>query len=189
MEKGSANSIRAGFSGRRGFERAISAILAAWVLSLAFDFLLHAGLLAKLYADPGPFLLPPEDALRRIPLGYLSFLILTAGLYWLLVRLDIRGTYPGIRYGLGVGGVVWGAFAIGLYSISTAPTGLLTGWWSGQTIELGLAGAVLGSVFDGQSLPRIWLVVVLATIICIVVTVGLQTLGLAPQMAPVGGQG
>ena len=55
-------------------------IVAAWLLSIAFDFLLHGGVLARLYLSDSPFLLPPESALARIPLGYLSFLILTVGL-------------------------------------------------------------------------------------------------------------
>jgi len=64
-----------------GAAHVISAVGAAWVLSLGFDLFLHAGLLARLYVEPGPFLLPPMVAFRRIPLGYLSFLVLTLSLY------------------------------------------------------------------------------------------------------------
>jgi hypothetical protein len=48
----------------------VGAVGAAWVLSLAFDLFLHAGLLARLYAPSGPALLPAEAAFARIPLGY-----------------------------------------------------------------------------------------------------------------------
>lgn len=53
------------------------AIAAAWLLSVGFDLFLHAGILAHLYARPSAFLLPAEDAFRRIPLGYATFLALT----------------------------------------------------------------------------------------------------------------
>lgn len=160
----------------------VSAVGAAWVLSLGFDLLLHAGLLAKLYVDASPFLLPPEAAFGRIPLGYLSFLVLTLSLYWLLSRLGVRGVASGLRHGGVVGFVVWGSLAVGLYSISTAGLALLAGWWIGQSIELGLAGAVLGAAAAGVSLKRIWLLVTLAVIGCIAGTIVMQTLGLAPAM-------
>jgi hypothetical protein len=64
--------------------RVISAVAAAWVMSLGVDLLLHGALLARLYAKASPFLLGREEAFRRIPLGYLAFLILTLSLYWLL---------------------------------------------------------------------------------------------------------
>lgn len=162
--------------------RATSAIAAAWVLSLGFDVFLHGGLLARLYAEPSPFLLAPEEAFRRIPLGYLTFLGLTAALYWLLRRLGVRGAAVGFRYGAVAGAVVWGALVVGLYSISTAQLGLLAGWWVGQTVELGLAGAVLGAAANGVSLKRIWMLVVAAVVLFAAATIAMQSLGLAPAM-------
>jgi hypothetical protein len=160
----------------------ISAVAAAWLLSLGVDFFLHGGLLARLYVEPSPFLLGPEDAFRRIPLGYLAFLILTSGLYWLLGRLHASGSWAGFRYGAAAGAVVWGALAIGLYSISTARLAILAAWWIGQAIELGLAGAVLGAAVGGVPLKKIWTVVGAAVLLCAVATVVLQSLGLAPPM-------
>jgi hypothetical protein len=158
------------------------AVLAAWVVSAGFDLFLHGGLLARLYAVPSPFLLEPPDAFRRIPLGYVAFLVLTAALYWLLRRLGVRGAMAGCRYGAAGGAVVWGAFTVGLYSISTATLPLLAGWWIGQTLELGLAGAVLGAALDGVPLKRIWWVVGIAVAVCCTATVVMQSLGWAPAM-------
>jgi hypothetical protein len=169
-------------SKRTGAVQVIGVVGAAWVLSLGFDLFLHAGLLAKLYVEASPFLLQPEVAFRRIPLGYLSFLVLTLSLSWLFHRLGIRGVASGLRHGAIVGSVVWGALAIGLYSISTAALPLLAGWWIGQAIELGLAGAVLGAAAAGVSLKRIWIAVAFAVFGCIAGTVVLQNLGLAPAM-------
>jgi hypothetical protein len=162
--------------------RMLQSVAAAWVLSLGFDLFLHAGLLARLYVEPSAFLLGPEQAFRRIPLDYFAFLGLTLALYWLLRRLGVRGAIAGLRYGIAAGAVVWGAFAVGLYSISTAPLPLLAGWWIGQAIELGLAGAVLGAALDGAPMKRIWSMVAGAVVACIAVTIYLQALGFAPPM-------
>lgn len=161
---------------------AVLSIAAAWVLSLAIDLFLHGGLLARLYVEPSPFLLPAGDASRRIPLGYLTFLILTIGLFWLVRRLQVRGFAAGFRLGAVAGGVVWGALVFGLYSISTASLTLLTGWWIGQTVELGFAGAVLGAAANGVPLKRVWATVGIAVVLLAAATVALQSLGFAPAM-------
>lgn len=158
------------------------AVAAAWVLSVGFDLFLHGGLLAGMYVEPSQFLLPPEEAFRRIPLGYLAFLVLTIALFWLLRRLDVRGSIPGFRFGVIAGAVVWGALAVGLYSISTASMTLLIGWWIGQSVELGLAGAVLGAAANGMTLKRLWAIVGVAVFVLVVVTITLQSLGLAPAI-------
>jgi hypothetical protein len=160
----------------------IHAVLAAWVLSLGIDLFLHAGLLAKLYVEPSPFLLGPTEAFQRIPLGYSAFLILTLSLYWFLHRLDVRGAQAGFRYGASAGVVIWGALLAGLYSISTASLPLLAAWWLGQTLELGLAGAVLGAAATGAPMKRIWGIVMIAVVACLAATIVLQSLGLAPPM-------
>lgn len=165
-----------------GRPEVISSVAAAWVLSVGFDLFLHAGVLAHLYAEPSPFLLPAEEAFRRIPLGYLTFLVLTAALFWLLRRLEVRGALAGFRYGAAAGAVVWGALTVGLFSFSTATLPLLAGWWVGQAVELGLAGAVLGAAANGVPLKRIWWIVAVSVVVLVVVTVVLQSLGLAPPM-------
>ena len=161
---------------------AASSIAAAWVLSVGIDLFLHGGLLARLYVEPSSFLLPAEDAFRRIPLGYLAFLILTVGLFWLLRRLEVRGSTAGFRLGAVAGALVWGALVLGLYSISTASSSLLIGWWVGQTVELAFAGAVMGAAANGAALKRIWVVVGVAVVILASATVVMQSTGLAPAM-------
>jgi hypothetical protein len=160
----------------------VPVVAAAWVLSLGFDLFLHGGLLAGLYLEPSPFLLPPEEAFRRIPLGYLAFLGLTLGLYWLFRRLGLRGATTGFRYGSAAGAIVWGALVIGLFSISTARPALLLGWWTGQAVELGLAGSVLGAAANGMPARRIWTLVVVVVVVLGAATIALQSLGLAPAM-------
>jgi hypothetical protein len=164
----------------------VGAVGAAWLLSLAFDVFLHAGVLARLYARPSPALLPAREAFARIPLGYGAFLVLTVALWWLFRRLEVRGAIAGARMGLFAGLVLWGAWDLGLYSISRLPWDLLTGWWLGQAGELALAGAALGAANAGMPRAKLFVKVTLAGAALVAATVVLQALGLAPPMETVG---
>ena len=140
---------------------------------LGFDFLLHAGLLAKLYLQPSPFLLSPGEAFRLIPLGYLSFLILVILQLWLMIRLKINGWRKGLMFGLKVGGLIWGAFVLGLLSISTADIELLVGWLFGQMVELGIADIVIGSGLAGKNLTHLFVIIIGFVLFSIILTVSL----------------
>lgn len=128
----------------------------AWVSMLASDLVIHAGILHRHYLVPDPFLLPPPEAFRRIPLGYASFLVVAAFLVWLLDRLDVRGWRTGALTSLVVGMVLWGSMALGLASITTAPPILLAGWAVGQPLEMAVAGAVVGAGRAGMGSRGLW---------------------------------
>ena len=102
------------------FRRFAALALLAWLSMIGFDFFLHAGLLARLYVEPSPFLLSPTQAFSLIPLGYLSFLVLAILLIWLMGKLEIYGWRRGLIFGFKLGALAWGAFILGLFSISTA---------------------------------------------------------------------
>ena len=153
--------------------------LLSWLSMLGFDFLLHAGLLARLYVKPSPFLLPPETAFRLIPLGYLSFLIMALLMTWLMVTQRVEGVRNGLIYGLKLGGLIWGSQVIGLASITTAEYTLLLGWFLGQTAELGIAGAVIGSSLGGVSHRRIFTRVLIFVIFSVFLAIVLQLSGFA----------
>ena len=155
-------------------------VFLSWLSMLGTDFFLHAGLLAKFYLEPSPFLLPPTEAFQRIPLGYISFLLSAALLLWLMLRLKIEGWRAGLIFGLELGGLVWGTYVVGLLSISTANPALLLGWLVGQTFELGIAGAVAGSGLAGSSLGRLSAKVVGYVVGLLILTILLQSLGFAP---------
>lgn len=170
--------------GRAGSWRAQHGVpisLVGWLAMIGIDFLLHGGLLAGLYTLPAPFLLPPAQAFSRIPLGYAAFFLLAISLFWLM-RERVVGGMPGFVFGLKLGAVMWGALVLGLASVSTADPLLLLGWFVGQTVELAVGGAVIGSALAGQSLSRLLVKVLALDLALVVATILLQSVGLAPAV-------
>jgi hypothetical protein len=164
------------------FKRVALIIVLSWLAMIGVDFLLHGGVLAKFYIQPSPFLLPPEKALQLIPLGYLSFLLLAVLLVWLMNRLNVQGWRAGALFGLKLGALLWGTVVLGLMSISTASVWLLLGWFLGQTGELAVAGMFAGSALGGERLKRLFIKVVILIFLSVLITVVLQSTGLAPTI-------
>jgi hypothetical protein len=157
-------------------------IFISWLSIIGFDFFLHAGILARIYTKPSPFLLSSEQAFIRIPLGYLSFLVLTIILVWFMETRNASGWRSGLLFGLKFGALLGLASTLALYSISTAGWDLLIGWGIGQAIELGIAGIVIGAGLAGKRLSKLILWVVVFVVVMVVITVVLQTVGFAPPM-------
>jgi hypothetical protein len=176
------NIVSALEAGRPTLRQSVVLAGVAWLAMIGVDFFLHAGLLAALYSRPGPFLLPPLEAFRLIPLGYLAFFLLAVLLVWLLIRLRIAGWRAGLSFALQLGALAWGAFLLGLASIAAAPPLLLAGWFAGQVVELGVAGAVAGQALAGARLSRLLLLVIVLDVVCVIGAIVLQSLGLAPSV-------
>jgi hypothetical protein len=159
--------------------RPIATVALTWFAMIGVDLVLHAGVLAPLYDWTSPFLLSPADAFVRIPIGYLSLLILAVGLTWLLPRFDVERGRDGARIAGAFGAVIWGALVLGLWSISTADPALLVGWWIGQTLELGLGGFVIGSVQGGAAIRALAWKVGALVVLGVIAAVLLQSIGFA----------
>ena len=160
--------------------------LLGWMAMLGVDLLLHGAILAPWYVEPSPFLLPPERAFALIPLGYLALLLLAVLLVWLSARIGIVGWARGLRFGLTLGALIWGSLALGLLSISTASPSLMLGWFIGQTVQLGVAGMVVGAASGRRRLGRVFLVVLAFVVLCVLITVGLQSVGVVPTLHRAG---
>jgi len=157
-------------------------VLLGWLAMLGLDFFLHGGLLAGLYLEPSPFLLAPDRAFALIPVGYLSFVLLSVALVWLMARLGITGGREGALFGLKLGALVWGALVLGLASVSTASLALLAGWFAGQVAELALAGYFVGRALAGGSLKRLFGEAIALVLALAIATIILQSLGIAPAV-------
>ena len=169
---------RPGGTHRFGPRLAVTVVL-SWLAIIGVDFFLHAGLLAPLYDWDSPFLLRPDEALIRIPVGYLGFLVLAIGLTWLLTRLEVERGRDGALIAGALSAAGWGSLVLGLWSISTADPALLVGWWVGQTVELAVGGHVIGSLLGGARLRTVAGRVGLVLAVGAVSAVVLQTVGYA----------
>ena len=149
---------------------------------IATDFLLHAGILADLYTRDSPFLLSADQAFIRIPLGYLSFLILTILLFYFFKSGKPESPEAGLKEGLKIGGLVWLSLGMGIYSISTIDPGLTIGWIIGQTIEMGIGGYFLVLGLNNQPISIAWKRLALFAFIVLGITIILQVTGIAPPM-------
>lgn len=160
-------------------KRLLGITILAWIGVLGFDLFLHGAILSSFYIEGGPFLLPPLESFKRIPIGYLSFLITTGLLVWLIAKLDIRGWGPGSLFGGIIGGAIWFALGLGLYSISTAQPLLLLGWFIGQTLEMAYAGGIVGQGLFLEHPRRLTIRVAIYTIAFLALTIIFQSFGLA----------
>lgn len=164
-------------------KRLIGITFLTWIGVLGFDLFLHGGILAGFYMGESTFLLAPIEAFRRIPFGYLSFFINIVFLVWLFAKLGLIGWRNGLVFGGVLGGVIWISLALGMYSISTASPRLLVGWALGQTIEMAYAGAVIGLGLRSQRPRRLTLAVLFLTLILVLLTFVLQSIGLVPTVS------
>lgn len=156
----------------------LAAIVSAWLVFLAVDFLFHAVLLAPWWVATAPYWLQPADLLRRIPYAYAAFALYCAALVWLIARpiappvTTARGALVGFWAGF-VTGVVW-AFAV--YSVLPLPGSVLGVWPASVTVESTLAAGVAAAVLIS---PRPWrrtAVVFGLVLVSFVVAVVLQNL-------------
>jgi hypothetical protein len=164
---------------RRIPRRPAATVLLSWLAMVGVDVLLNAGVLAPLYHWDSPFLLRPEEAFARIPIGYLSFLVFAALLVWLLPRLAVEGGREGAFLAGAVGAATSGALVLRLWSISTADAALLGAWWAGQTVAFGVGGLVIGSILGDTRVRTVgWRVGVLL-VVSLASAVLLQSIGYA----------
>jgi hypothetical protein len=157
--------------------------LIAWLAMLGLDFLLNGALFARMYQGGGAFMLAPSEAFRRIPFGYAAFLMLAMGIVEIAHRLGVTTIAGGIRLGLAVGDIFGAVWALGLYSIATlgGPVALAFAviWLS--LIVLG--SAVVAAGLAGTSLRGLVLRVAAFDVLCAVVVIALQSLGVVPTAA------
>ncbi|KPL05877.1 hypothetical protein AMJ86_10500 [bacterium SM23_57] len=103
-------------------------------------------------------------------------------LLWLLASLGIHTWKGGTIFGVKLGFLLGGSMFLGLFSISTLTWQYLFGWMSGQILEMAIAGEVIGAGLIATSLKPILIRVIAVFILLVVLTIAMQTLGLAPRL-------
>jgi hypothetical protein len=165
---------------RISIRKFILRVVASWIVMMALDLLLNAGLFAKLWLEPSSFLLGPRDLFRRLPLGYAAFLLQALAYVWLANRMGVRNWRQGTLFGLKLGVILSIAAVLGLRSGTTASwTMLLVAWLIGGTVLT--TGACLMAGFSSdrgekKALVSAFLILIGAVILIAV----LQSTGLVP---------
>jgi hypothetical protein len=160
----------------------IRAAVLAWLAMLGLDFVLNGAVFAAIYQRSDPFLLAPADAFRRIPIGYLAFLLLAFGIVEAVRRLHIARLRDGAFVGVAMGGVVGLVWALSLYSI-TAVAAPVAGAFAVIWLAVITLGAAVGAVGLGNtSWRRLAVLVVAFDIVCVVAVIALQTFGAVPTI-------
>ena len=121
------------------------AIALAWLLTIAVDFLVFAGLFAGLFDNTHPALLSDRQLFERIPAGYVSFLLEIGLLAWVFQHRRPASSADGAKVGAGVGALLAGAIATGVWSFSTVPVPVLAVWCGTLVVQLSSAGALLAA--------------------------------------------
>lgn len=162
--------------------RRLRLTLVVWLAMLGLDFLLNGALFAGMYQGEHAFMLAPSEAFRRIPLGYLAFLIVAAGVVQLVHRLRVTWPADGVRLGLWIGVVLAATWGLGLYSIASLSAQValaLAGIW----LALVVAAAGVAAAGNGQrSLRGLALRVGAFDVICIAIVITLQSVGMVPTL-------
>jgi hypothetical protein len=162
--------------------RLIAITLLSWFSQIIFDFFQHAGLFARLWIQSRAAFLPPEELFKRIPLGYLSFLITSSMFAWLIVRLGIFGWKHGAVFGLKIGAFLSCSYVAGMASGFPIKPALLIAILFGGTAQAAIAACVIGSGVGGARLGRLSLKLIAFLILVLIAYFLLQSLGLAPPM-------
>lgn len=164
--------------------RRMRVALVAWLAMLGLDFLLNGALFAGMYQEGGPFFLAPSEAFRRIPLGYLAFLVLAIAIVEIANRLRLVTFVDGVRLGLAIGGVLAAVWSLSLFSVATlSAMGALTFaviWLA--LLVMGSAIAALG--LARVSLRRLAVGVAAFDVFCVASVIALQSFGVVPTVNP-----
>lgn len=162
----------------------IRVALLAWLAMLGIDFLLNGAVFARIYQDGGSFMLGPADLFRRIPVGYVAFLIAAFGLVELALRFRVTGVAGGLRLGLVTGAIAGSVWALSLYSIATVTAPVALAFFVIWLVLVVVGATVAAAGLGLASLRGLVLRVVAADIVCVVIVVGLQSLGVVPTTTP-----
>jgi len=149
-----------------------------WLAMVGLDFLLNGAAFARLYSGDGGFMLAPAEAFRRIPLGYLAFLVLALGIVEATSRLQITRIGDALRLGLASGAVFGGAWALGLYSIATLSAQVALAFSALWLALITLAWGVAALGLMRKSIRGLALQVVAFDVLVAVSVVALQSFGL-----------
>ena len=147
---------------------------------IALDLILNAGVFARLWFEPSPFLLGPRELFRRLPLGYAAFLLQAGAYVWLANRFGVSNWRQGALFGLKLGAVLGVAAALGLRSGTTASWTLLLSAWLVGGVVLTSGACVLAGYSSEHGEKKALVKAILVLIGAVIAIAILQSTGAVP---------
>ena len=138
----------------RSRKHRVVAVVAAWLMVLAVDLFVNAGLLVNTFTGDDPVLLPNTEAAKRIPVAYAAWAVQIAALQWLLTRLGIIRIASAASSGAAAGFVGGALPLVALWTIVRLEGALTATWLAAVIVEGAVAGAVLAYISRAGSRGR-----------------------------------
>jgi hypothetical protein len=134
------------------FPRVAMAAVAAWVVYLGVSFLVHAVLLADLYAQHRDRMRPEAEQAGILPIGFaLALLGFFAFAYAYAKGYEGgSGAQEGLRFGVLVGILICCFCLIFQFMAWPVSATLLAAWFVDYIAEFALYGAIVGSIYKPQ---------------------------------------
>jgi hypothetical protein len=104
-------------------KRYVTSVILAWLIIIGIDFLFHASIFASLWKENIVIFKAPKELTVLIPLGYLSFLLLSILVGYLFIRIfEVKPeTIEVLIFGLIVGALFSLSNFLGLFSFVKIP--------------------------------------------------------------------
>lgn len=128
-------------------KRYVIAVIAVFIFTFAYDFVVHGVLLADTYKSLGNLWRPEADMQALMPLMAVAQILLAAIFTFIFTRhYEGNGVGEGLRYGL-YAGLLLGAPQVASYVWMPVPVSLTATWVGGVVLWGILAGIVVSLVY------------------------------------------
>ena len=130
--------------------RLLRAVVAAFVVLVPVDFLIHEVWLGGFYRQHPEWWLPAAEMKARMPFMFLSHLALALFLALVYAKgyeEDKGRLSQGVRFGIVIGLLLQVPKQLMLYFVYPYPVSLLMAWGVGGLVETMLVGAALGALY------------------------------------------
>jgi len=126
-------------------KRIILAVLAILVLWQVLDYIIHVVILGSSYAATQQFWRPENE----MKYGLMVIVSLISATLFVLIYAKLIGEKTvgtGVQFGLLLGLVFGISMGYGTYSVMPIPYSMAFTWFSGTTVEMTLAGLLVGLI-------------------------------------------
>jgi hypothetical protein len=137
------------------FPRVAMAAVAAWVVYLGVNFVVHAVLLKEIYMQHAAAMRPEAEASAILPIGFVFALLGFFAFAYAYAKgyEGSSGVQEGLRFGVLVGILLCAFGSIWDYMVWPVATRLAILWMVDFILEFALYGALVGAIYRPVAAP------------------------------------